>query len=219
MAQVLCMGASSLYGVGGQEGGWPDYLKRDIHAAQFAPGGSGERHELYNLGKPGVATEFIIDNLDGIVQMYLRAETPLILVFNVGGNDARAWKEPNAFVCTPEEFSAKLKKLLEAALVHTKHVFILGQYPVNEAVVNPKENPWDGTASYFYNQRRQLFEELSIKVAQELGAEPIPLFNDAEADGWQNKYMYTDGLHPNSEGHKWIYEQIRPKLSSIMDGT
>jgi len=216
MAQILCFGASSLYGVGGKEGGWPDYLKRDIHRTQFANAGRGERDEVYNFGKPGVTTEFVIKNLDAFVSLYGRSEAPTILVFNVGGNDSRAYQSPEAYVCTPEEFEAKIQTMLKKAQTYSKHVMILGQNQVNEAVVNPKKNPWDGSVSYFYNERRKLFEEITAKVAQSIGVIFIPLHELGSGVDPQ-EFIYIDGLHPNTAGHKWIYNQVKPHITQVLE--
>jgi lysophospholipase L1-like esterase len=215
MAQILCFGASGLYGVGGREGGWPDYLKRDIHAEQFADSGRGERHEVYNFGKPGVSTEFVIENLDSMVAMYSRQESPTILGFNVGGNDSRAYQTPDGYVCTLEEFETKIRTLLQGAKAHTKHVIILGQNQVNESAANPKKNPWDGTTSYFYNERRKLFEEITARVAEEMNVKFVPLYQLEE----YQEMIYADGLHPNTAGHKWIYEQVKPSLMRLLENS
>jgi lysophospholipase L1-like esterase len=216
MAQILCFGASSTYGVGGQDGGWPDYLKRDLHAQQFVDHGSGEKHEVYNLAKPGITIEFVAERLSELVSAYGRKTMPLVLAFSFGGNNALALNEPTNFVCTPEEYATKLRVLLQAAKQHTEYVLITGINPVNEAILNPKKNPWNNDVAYFFNDRQELFDGIISKVANEENVVCVPLYKDAVAASWSETYQWIDGLHPNTRGHAYMYHKVEPAIKSFL---
>jgi lysophospholipase L1-like esterase len=216
MAQIICLGASTLYGVGGTQGGWPDYLKRALHTEQYGQDGVGERNDIFNLGKSGVTIEFIRDRLGQVVEMYGRPEMPLVLAFMAGTNNARAWKTPDGYISTPEEFRASIRELLSTAKQFTDKVLITEVTPVNEALLNPKKNPWDGTISYFYNERIAEFSSIISEVAIAENVISVPLFEVAQEADWASRYLYTDGLHPNDAGHEFIYKQVRPKLEALL---
>lgn len=212
MAQIICLGASSLYGVGGTQGGWPDYLKRALHREQFSPGGAGEVNEVFNLGKAGITLEFVRDNLAKIVELYGRPEMPLILAFTGGANNARARQAPDNFVSTPDEFRLLITTLLSVAKQFTDKVLITEATPVNEAILNPKKNPWNNTVDYFYNDRIEQFSGIISEAAAAEHVLSVPLFAVAQKANWADSYLYTDGLHPNDAGHEFIYNQVRPKM-------
>jgi lysophospholipase L1-like esterase len=216
MAQIICIGASIMYGVGGSEGGWPDYLKRDLHRQMFAVDGSAERHEIYNFSKSGVTVEFAVNNLEWIIKNYARKGQPIVLAFTIGSNNARAHGKSDGFVSTPKEFSEQINELLTKAKELTPAVLITGLPPVDEQVLNPKKNPWDGTNSYFYNDRLAKFDSIIQQSAEEVGAICVPLFDYAMRLDWQQEYLFRDGLHPNTAGHQKIYERVWPELDKIL---
>ncbi|HEX3082577.1 MAG TPA: GDSL-type esterase/lipase family protein [Candidatus Saccharimonadia bacterium] len=209
MKQIFILGASSVYGVGGADGGWADMVKRYYHHRMFDEGGMGEKFEVYNFAKSGATIEFIEQTFPQQFKDYGRGQEAAIFL-SIGGNDAKAEGEPDRFVSTPEDFGEKAKRLLVSLKEAAGQVVVVSNGYVDEAKTNPKSNPLTGSRSYFTNERRQLFNQTTAGVCRELGIPFVGIVPDIAE--WQEKYLYRDGLHPNQAGHELIYASLKQYL-------
>ncbi|HEX9153630.1 MAG TPA: GDSL-type esterase/lipase family protein, partial [Candidatus Saccharimonadales bacterium] len=100
---------------------------------------------------------------------------------------------------------------------YSNHLLVVGLTPVDESKTNPKSNPITGGSSYFSNDRIKVFEETMRGTCEAEGVPFIPMFSQVPSD-WQQNYLYSDGIHPNDAGHRWVYEQIWPQLKNMVDG-
>ncbi|PJE75906.1 hypothetical protein COV04_03045 [Candidatus Uhrbacteria bacterium CG10_big_fil_rev_8_21_14_0_10_48_11] len=69
-------------------------------------------------------------------------------------------------------------------------------------------NPWRNKDVYFYNERPKNYSAIFHEVAKEAEAEFIDTYATVEKVKDWNVYT-DDGLHPNSEGHKLIFEALK----------
>src|SRR5687768_7878532 len=126
MAQILVFGASTPYGVGGSQGGWPDLLKQKLHKQMYDIRElSVEKHEIYNLCVPGATISDIEERFAVEVESYSKPGREQIIVIMLGGNDAKATGKPDNFVNTPENFYSQMKKLAEAAKKYSQKVLLV----------------------------------------------------------------------------------------------
>jgi lysophospholipase L1-like esterase len=213
MSQIFLFGASSVYGIGGEDGGWGDLTKRALHAQMFGDGGAGESHELYNFGKPGATTEFVLNNFEAQLQQYARTKN-LIAVVSVGTNNARAQDSPNNYVSTLADYETAMRKLLVALTSKIPHVICVGYRPVDESKTTPKSDPITGGTAYFMNNRIQEFNKSFSAISKETGATFIGL--DVPPETWIAEYVYKDGLHPNKRGHQLIFEKVWPEIEKLL---
>jgi len=89
--------------------------------------------------------------------------------------------------------------MINKALEFTKNIRFIGLFPVDEARTrNPYKN---NKIKSFNNAVRNVCEEYEIPFCS--------LFEKTIARG-DYKAMLHDGLHPNSEGHRFIYEIVAP---------
>lgn len=216
-AQIVCIGASTTYGVGGSIGGWADVLKQDLHSKMYGGNPQGEVHEVYNLGVPGATVAQQQERTKVFLETAHKPDRQLIAIFQGGANNAKSVGEPESFVSTPEEYEAELRQLLGMLTNTCDQVICLGLLPMNQDKVMPivKDNETK-TRTYFPNDRIKLFEGVFQKVAAEMSAVFMPLFADAEAAGWVENLQFQDGIHPNDKGHQWIYDRLRPKLAKFI---
>lgn len=218
MAQILIFGASTAYGVGGTKGGWPDALKFSLHDQMYGVKTMPlEKHEVYNLCVPGATVAHIQERMAVEIKGFSKAGRDTIVVIELGGNDAKAMETTENFANTPEKFYGDMKSLVSDALNLTKKVLLVGMLPVDESKTTPRTNPNNGNKTYFTNKRMRLFEDVLEKVAADTGIGFTPLFDKATEDDWQNKLIFDDGLHPNSNGHTWLLEKIKPALEKFLE--
>lgn len=213
MKQVFILGASSVYGVGATTQGWADQVKSYLHSKMYSETGTGENYEVFNFSKSGSTIEFVLETAPWIYDRYARSGDILTLV-SVGGNDAKAKGAPDAFVCTPDDFEQKVRRLLDELVQHNSRVVFVSNGYADESKTNPKPSPFkDGELSYFTNERRMLFNSITRRVCEEKGIDFIATTIDK--DTWINNYLYTDGLHPNQAGYDAVFDAVRPLIDAF----
>ena len=207
MSQVFIFGASMAYGVGSTEGSFGDMLKRKLHEEMYSDGGVGEKHEVYNFTKPGATIEFVLDNYENQIEQY-RKSGKLIAIVHVGGNNAKAKDAPENWVSTGEEFRSLAKKLLSSLAGKIDSVICVELAPVDESKTTPR-----GT-SYFYNHRFVEFNKIYAEVCAQMN---IPFIETGIGpDEWKEKYLYEDGLHPNTAGQRLIFEKVWEEVKKLI---
>src|SRR5688572_14701476 len=138
MAQILCFGASCVYGVG-SSGGWADRLKRFLHEEMYASKSLEiEAHEVHNLSIPGETISHLLTRVGQEIETRTRDGRDNVILFEVGGNDSRADGSPDNFVSTPEQLTESLNKLYDAVRPHASRFLFVGLAPCDEAITSPK---------------------------------------------------------------------------------
>lgn len=217
MKYLLIFGGSIVHGVGGSRGGWADTVKSTLHERMFGEEGLGEACQVYELGVPGNT----LRDLSSRFETELHARVPqnalqdAYVIFTAGTNDSRATNRPSEFLFTPAEFAVIASAFLRQAKGVAKNLMAVGLTPVDESKVSPKENPLTGRKSYFKNSRIEAFEAALSESCQTEQVAFLPLFNHVPAN-WTSAYLANDGLHPNDKGHRWIFNQVYPKLQSLL---
>lgn len=56
------------------------------------------------------------------------------------------------------------------------------------------------------------YESIALDVYGEMGIETLPLFDATDQEEYLTTMLDKDNLHPNSDGHQWVYERVRPKV-------
>jgi lysophospholipase L1-like esterase len=215
MAQIICMGASTVYGVGGPNGGWADMLKLALHKQIYKETGSDEAHEVFIFAKSGVTTDFILNGCEQRIEDYKREGRKTVVILSIGLNNAKAVGAPDNYVSTPEDYATQIKQLLERLMSKADAVICVGFTPVDESKTTKKINPFTQQRSFFMNERINIFNDVFRQAAEDAGdaVQFLDLFNVAAELDWTNAYLSPDGLHPNDKGHRWICSQVLPLLS------
>lgn len=213
MIQIFFLGSSSIYGVGGETGGYADLVKQRFHQKMYGDNGVGEMYEVYNFGKSGATTDFVYQMSPWLFQQYGRGEK-LITVVNVGGNNAKAVEKPDNYVSTLAEYSEKMSRLLDRLLSHSSHVIAVGSGFYDESKTHPRMSPLTGRKSYFSNARRHDFQKECMKLCADRG---IPFVGVGVSESeWVKKYLYDDGLHANKKGHQMIAEKVIAEIEKMV---
>ena len=201
--KLIAFGDSGVFGWGDTEaGGWVERLRRHWMLRSEAP-------VIYNLGVRGDGLERLAARFtcEFNVRGELRRQQPQGMLLAIGLNDtARVGSRDGRPQLAPDAFLFGFSQLLQRAS-QLAPVFVLGLTPVNEAAM-----PFAGCLWYsnrdvaHYNL---LLEEACLnqrvpflRLWSEYSGSHLP--NQAE---WSQR-LGADGLHCNSEGHSWIFEQV-----------
>jgi lysophospholipase L1-like esterase len=214
MIQIFFIGSSSIYGVGGENGGYADIIKQALHKKMFEVGGVGEKYEVYNFGKSGATTNFVIETFPELLKQYGHGGK-IITIVNVGGNNAKAENEPDNFVSTIDEYTEQMTQLLDLLNKCSSRVIAVGSGYYDESKVSPKANPLTGGKSYFSNERSGKFQQRFKELCDEKEITFIDVgIGEKE---WLDKYIYNDGLHANNAGHELISSKILKELEKELE--
>lgn len=213
MIQIFLLGSSNVYGVGAENSGWGDLLKQALHKKMYSSGGVGEKYEVYNFSKSGANIGFVLKTFPEQLKEYGRNHK-VITVVSVGGNNAKAENKPDNFVSTIEEYSKDMSQLLDMLKKSSNHVIAVSAGYYDESKTNPKHNPLTGGKSYFTNARSKMFSNRFKELCEK---RQITLITDGMSEEeWKEKYLFTDGLHPNQAGHQLISQKVLEQLDKIL---
>ncbi len=195
--RIVAFGSSSLEGkVDIQGGGFMQRLKtwaETIHV----------RNHVYNLGISAQNSNQILERL--VIEAKPR-QPDLILIYP-GLNDTRREQNIKApCLNSIDKFSSNFKKII-AQSQNLADVIVISAYPVIESNTTPLS--W--VDSYYLLKDAKLYTQKAKQICQKLNVPYIDVFNK-----WINtdytQYIYSDGLHPNTKGHKFYFEQIKKQL-------
>lgn len=209
MIQIFILGSSSVYGVGAKQGGWADLVKQALHKKMYSTNGVGQKYEIYNLGKSGATINFVRNSFPQQLEQYGRGGK-IITIVSVGGNNSKAENLPDNFVSTTSEYIKEMSLLLNLLKKHSSHVLAVGSGFLDESKTNPIHNPLTGGKSYFKNDRKKKFESAFKQLCDERKITFVAV--NVTEEEWKNKYLYSDGLHPNQLGHKLISNLVLLEL-------
>lgn len=202
MTRVMVFGASTTYGAWDKEGGWVDRLKRFCHQKSVA---DGLKCLVYNLGISGKSTTDMLKRFEFETKQRLKEGEETIFIIEAGTNDSRFVHSRGEKETPPEKFRENIRKIIALAKQFSENIVFVGPRPVDEKKTDPI--PWNKDHS-FRNKDIKKYNEILKSVCEEEGVHFIWLFEKLSG----KRFLFEDGLHPNSEGHKKIYEIVRDFL-------
>lgn len=204
MSDLIIFGDSITYGASDAvAGGWANQLARLVDKKRIESGSL--RPYVYNLGVP---SEDIRDTRKRFEHEIVAREDPgdpYALIFAVGINDSRVLLVDGSHRVPLEEFKTVYEEVVRAARANAAHIVLLGLTAVDELRVNPV--PWRSDAAY-RNDYIRTYDVAIATIATANDLLYIPMFDlfDNRPD------LLTDGLHPNAEGHRMMFERVRKCL-------
>ena len=208
--RVLIFGGSIAQGFWDAKGGWPARL-----ASQYIPHKledlAGEWTLFFNLGVSGDLTADVLARLEPETKARQWKQEPVVIVLSAGINDAALVE--NRVKMEDHDFQELYEKLIATALKLTDKVLCIGLSAVDAELTNP----WQyGDHEQWLNNRIDLFEDTIKRSAEHAGVPFVPIYDTFRAAMAKGATLHSDGLHPNSLGHKLIAEAVHPFLDEIL---
>jgi lysophospholipase L1-like esterase len=205
--RVLVFGDSIVYGKYDSQGGWVDRLKTVYADRQLADPGE-DTPSVYNLGVEGETTRRLTARLPREVvtrRNHWEDETDFAFVFAIGINDSLI-TDNGDFFSSPEQYRHDLYELYDTAKLFCRKLLFVGLTPVEDD--NPRNQ-------YYRSARVWEFEQVLRDVAREKSLPMVRLFERFD-HGKEEEFLYANGLHPNDEGHRLIYDAVEPELQKLL---
>ena len=204
MANILVFGASIAQGYYDKEGGWIDRLKKYFLEQEIIHKWE-QSINVFNLAISGNTTSEILERLKLETKPRNYKSHKLIFLFEIGLNDSIIIKGKDKV--SLKIFQKSLNEIIDFAKKYSKNIIFLGLTPVEEEKVSPM--PWSPTESYS-NKRIEEYDAIIRNVCKNYKVKYLDLFKYTNKQGFI-KHL-DDGVHPNSEGHRKIFEIVRDFL-------
>ena len=177
-----------------EHGGWANRLRNYFEA-------QNKDINVYNLSISGDTTTDLLNRLE----VEVKQREPNIVIFAIGINDAQSVTDANSTRISIDEFKNNLKKLHRTAHKFADKIIFIGLTSVDELKRK-------SIFSSFYTNRNIKYLDTEIKkFCEENKARFISM------DGIIDTYDLDDGLHPNTKGHKKMFDKIRPAIETLLD--
>ncbi len=160
---------------------------------------------VYNLSvssndSRGVS-QFIEYDIKKITSITQSEQEELVIMIAIGTNDPRhVWIIGNILI-DEQEFIKNLEKIIMIAQQYSKHIVLVGWFPIDEVKVNPRYGE-----EYYFNKDLKHYDSLMQQISTNHNINFISLRNTVHSQD------LSDGLHPNEQWHTAIYEQVKTYL-------
>lgn len=190
--QILIFGDSITYGLYDEEdSGWVNRLRKKLE------NNKKEKYTIYNLGIPGDRTYNLMNRFDIELNSRLKNDEEKMVVFAIGINDTQ---ECNGKINVDlQTFKNNIQDLIDKSKKYTNDIIFIGLTNVDEKRVGPfKIAP----EKRYVNDYIINYDDEIEKICNKNHIKYIKTFGMLDDDD------LFDGLHPNSNGHKKLYEKI-----------
>jgi len=205
MTRILIFGDSITYGAWDKEGGWVQRLRKFLDERNLTD--PNFYCLVYNLGISGNNSEDLLERFEFETKQRLKENEETIIIFSIGINDSQFVHSKGNYGVPINKFKDNIQKLIKLAQKFSSKIIFLGLTPVDEVKTTPI--PWNTDKSY-KNEYIEKYNEVILKVCKENKVHFIEIFEKLKVLNYQE--LLEDGLHPNSKGHKKIFEIVKDFL-------
>jgi lysophospholipase L1-like esterase len=205
MRQILIFGDSITYGAWDKEGGWVQRLRKFLDEKNLTD--SDFYCLVYNLGVSGNNSEDLLERFEFETKQRLKEDEETIIIFAIGINDSQFVHSKGKHGVPIDKFKDNIQKLISLAQKFSSKIIFVGLTPVDETKTTPI--PWNADVSY-KNEYIQKYNETIKTICGKNKIYFVEIFEKLKELNYQE--LLEDGLHPNSEGHKKIFEIMKDFL-------
>lgn len=203
--RIVCFCDSTTYGAQDSEGGWADMLRRHFHRKYLE---GGVKAQVYNLGVGGEMSDGLLKRIENEIKARLSDSWIPVIVIGIGSNDTRAKGKPGDYESTPQEYESNLKRILEVTMRYSTKVLLIGLGASSERLKFKD--------LYYSNERFKIFDDINTGLANEYNIPKVKINTNLIVDP-KFEELFHDMVHPNSEGHKWLFKQILPHIEKLLN--
>lgn len=197
---IFIFGDSCTQGFWDSQGGWATRLKQYFDNSMVSAPNFPQHefyHMVYPLGVTDDTTKNILERFEFETEKRMAwGTTEEIFIFAIGKNDTA--------ISDINEYERNIRDIIKRAKRFSNKIAFLETGAVNEKLTQPVV--WNDR--YFYtNEKIKAYNYILNKIAQEEEVDIIPLFDDWIKEDYTK--LLADGVHPNDDGHKYIFEKVK----------
>ena len=204
--RILVFGSSIVFGFWDLQAGWVNRLRMftDLKTLKDPK----YDRSVYNLGVSGDTTRKLLDRFENEIKARLKEKQEIIIIIEVGINDSYVYNKTKEKKVSEDEFRSNLQNLINVAKKYSSKIFFVGLNLIEEQKVNPV--PWHPEISYI-EARIRLYDVIAREVCKKNNIDFIDIMKEFIKRDY--KKLLEDGVHPNTGGHKVIYEVVKDFLN------
>lgn len=209
--RVLVFGDSITQGFFAETAGWVQRLF-NYYGAEILKDLSVDWIEVFNLGISGDRTDWLVERFDDETQARVEhwQNEDLIIILAIGINDSGI--DDGKERSNPAKYGRDLTNLISEAKKFSDKIIMVGLTACEEEIVNDRTYK----SKHLSNDRIKEFENTLADVATNEHLNYVPIFDKFKTKLDDGKKLLADGLHPNDEGHKLMFELVKPELERLI---
>lgn len=172
-----------------EQGGWVARLKNYFWQNNYDVA-------VYNMGVSGDNTDDLLERL----KPESIAREPNLIIFAIGINDSQYVNSKDNPRVSLDKFQDNLNKLVVQSKEFTSDVIFIGLTSVDESKTMPI--PW-AKNKYYDNENVNQYNSVVKSFCEENNLSFVDMLDLLDKDD------LDDGLHPNSVGHRKMFERIK----------
>jgi len=189
----IIIGDSITYGIGDFEsGGWATMFKNYIVNQDDS---KVCNNYVHIAGFPGATSTDVLNKIDDILQAFLHNEFSNVVILSIGVNDTQVFNEGTKN--NIDTYKSNMQKLVNIVINKGCNLVILGLTRIE----SDEKFLWKPNKYYDNN----IILEYDIDLKKLCGNNKIKYIPMQDV---LDKSDFIDGLHPNYNGHKKIFEHI-----------
>lgn len=209
--RVLVFGDSITQGFWDVDGGWVERLRKHYDKQQLEDLKNNDEPVIFNLGVSADTTDEILQRLKNETLARTRHGDKPIVIVQIGVNDSST--DHGREKISLEKYASNLEAIIKVCNEVASKLILIGSSACIEAQTTPTF--W---GDYHYtNTRIKKYEDAMRQTAECNQVDFIPIFDKFNDALEKEKHLLEDGLHPNDQGHKLIFELVQPELDKLLN--
>lgn len=194
MDKTYCIFGDSVTQAAYVKTGWVEMLRQYLEEKY-----PNDWINVFNLGVGGNTTNDLIKRLDNECSVRI----PTHIVIAIGVNDSDYIKDISNPLVEENIFRQNLEKLINLALKYTVEITFIEPVLGDDSILKPFPTS-DGSEEWSYDWKRlENYCQTISDVATSKNCKFIKLLDKLITED------FMDGLHPNDEGHRKMFEVIK----------
>lgn len=194
MEKTYCVFGDSVTQAAYVRNSWVNLLKADLEE-KF----QDDFVNVFNLGVDGNTTNDILARFEN----ESAARIPTSIIFAVGVNDSTYIQSISRPITPENVFESNLEKLIDLAIKFSKDITFVGLVLGDDSILKPLPG-WTENYEWSYDRKRtENYNNILETVAGSENCKFIQLLDKLKSEDFE------DGLHPNEQGHRKMYEIIK----------
>jgi len=207
--RVLVFGDSIAQGFWSVDGGWVEKLRRHYDSLAIADLKNNKQPEIFNLGVSGDTTRNLLSRIGPETKARKWPGDSLVVLLAIGTNDELFQNKRQ--IVPPDEFKTNIQKILSILSPIADNIMLIGNAACEEKLTTPVF--WGDI--YYTNEQIKKYEDYIAEIARSEKIAFVPIF-EKFSNKMKNKQLLADGLHPNDEGHEFIFQLVQPQLDKLL---
>ena len=192
MDKTYCIFGDSITQAAYAKTGWVELLKQFLEEKY-----QNDFINVFNLGVGGNTSENLLKRFEN--EAFNRKPTDL--VFEIGNNDSGYFGAPVKPITEESKFVLNLEELIRKAKKFSQKITFIGLVLGDDSILQPF--PGSSTNKAYSRERVKAYDKIVKDVSEKNGCRFIEIMDKLDFNDFQ------DGLHPNEQGHRKMFEVIK----------